>query len=308
MELRHIRYFQVLAEELNFSRAADKLHIAQPPLSRQIQKLEEEIGAKLFYRTKRQVELTDAGKVFLQKSYEILNLVDQACITTRLHSTGTQGEFKVGFTGTVQDLIPALKKYREQFPQVKVILRQMTNEEQIEALNENHIDIALVSVPIDDKKIQVAPIKKMNFVAALPESHPLVRKSKLTFHDLSDQPLIMTSKTAGTKYYEAVMDAFERQNITPKIAVQAHDLQTVLLLVVAGMGIALTPSPIRSLNGVVHRKIDDFDLTIVGSMAWRKDNKSEVLEKFLDFFFNYYQKEWNNVELTLDNMSLSYGY
>lgn len=296
MELRHIRYFQVLAEELNFSRAAEKLHIAQPPLSRQIQELEEEIGAKLFYRTKRQVELTDAGKVFLQKSYEILDLVEQARITTRLFSTGTRGEFRIGFTGTVQDLIPALKKYREQFPHVNIVLKQMTNAEQIEALHENNIDIALVSIPIQHKNIEVVPVKKMNFVAALPEGHPLVRKSKLTFRDLNDEPLIMTPKSTGLKFYENVMGAFKKECLTPKIAIKAYDLQTVLVLVASGMGIALTPSPIHSLNGIVHRKIEDFDLTIVGSMAWRKDNKSEVLEKFLDFFFNYFQKDLGEMD------------
>ncbi|MGG4545513.1 LysR family transcriptional regulator, partial [Bacillus velezensis] len=103
MELRHIRYFLVLAEELNFSRAAEKLHIAQPPLSKQIKELEEEIGAKLFNRTKRHVELTNAGQVFLDKAYQILDQVEQACISTRLTSTGTEGELVIGFSGSVQD-------------------------------------------------------------------------------------------------------------------------------------------------------------------------------------------------------------
>lgn len=188
-----------------------------------------------------------------------------------------------------------LKKYREQFPHIKIILKQMNNSEQISALNENEIDIALVSVPIQHHNIQMAPIKKMNFVVALPESHPLIHKPSLTFRDLENETFIITPKTAGSKYYETVMSAFKKENFTPNISIQVHDLQTALALVAAGMGIALTPSPMKALNGVVHRKMDDFDLTIISSMAWRKDNKSEVLEKFLAFFFEYYLKELNEV-------------
>lgn len=291
MELRHIRYFLALAEELNFSRAAERLHIAQPPLSRQIQELEKEIGAKLFYRTKRHVELTNAGKVFLSKAYEILDLVEQARITSRLSSTGTEGEFRIGFTGTVQELIPTIQKYRELYPHVGIILKQMTNAEQLEALNENKIDIALVSAPINNNKFHVKPIKTMSFMAALPEKHPLATKSSLYLHDLADETFIMTPKSAGALYYETVMSVFKQGGFAPKITMQAHDLHTVLSLVAAGMGVSLTPSSLNTLNGIVQRKVEDINLTIVGSIAWRKDNKSELLNKFLTFFFEFYEDE-----------------
>ncbi|PEC57588.1 LysR family transcriptional regulator, partial [Bacillus wiedmannii] len=126
MELRHIRYFLALAEELNFSRAAEKLHIAQPPLSKQIRELEEEIGAKLFNRTKRHVELTSAGKVFLNRAYQILDQVEQACISTRLTSTGFEGELVMGFSGSVQDLIQPIQEFHKQYPEIGIVLQQLS--------------------------------------------------------------------------------------------------------------------------------------------------------------------------------------
>ncbi|KIP26977.1 LysR family transcriptional regulator [Bacillus thuringiensis] len=139
MELRHIRYFLALAEELNFSRAAEKLHIAQPPLSKQIKELEEEIGANLFNRTKRHVELTNAGQVFLDKAYQILDQVEQACISTRLTSTGTEGELVIGFSGSVQDLIQTIQRYRERYPKVGIVLQQLSTPIQVKNLIEKKL-------------------------------------------------------------------------------------------------------------------------------------------------------------------------
>lgn len=291
MELRHIRYFLALAEELNFSRAAERLHITQPPLSRQIQELEEEIGAKLFYRTKRNVELTNAGKVFLNKAYQILDQVEQACVSTRLSSTGKEGEFRIGFTGAVQDLIPTIQEYRKRYPLVGIILEHMSTFKQIEALNENRIDIGLISSPVNNSKIQVIPIKKMNFVLALPEQHPLNSKKSIYLSDMANETFIMTPKSVGALYYETFMSVFQKAGFTPNITIQAHDLQTVLALVAAGMGVTLTPSPFNSINGIIKRKVEDVNLTVNGLLAWRIDNKSKILDEFLQFFFEFYRDE-----------------
>lgn len=284
MELRHIRYFIVLAEELNFSRAAEKLHIAQPPLSRQIQELEEELGAQLFHRTRRQVELTNAGKVFLKKAYQILDEVEQARMSTRLSSTGREGEFRIGFSGLAHDLIPNLKAYRERFPQVGIVLHQMSSTAQIEALNEKIIDIGLITVPVRNSKIALLPLPELHYMAALPEHHPLVHKESIFLRDLTDETFIMTPKSIGPLYYETFMSVFQDANITPKITIQASDLQTVMALVAGGMGITLTPSPIQSYPGIIKRRVEDIQLTIQPYLAWRKDNNSVILEKYLKFF------------------------
>src|SRR5690625_3031361 len=205
MELRHIKYFLAVAEELNFSEAAKKLHITQPPLSRQIKELEKEVGAKLFHRTKHHVELTSAGKAFKKRAILIFDQIEQACVSARLSSTGTKGEFRIGFTGAVQDLIPTLREYRQRYPMVKLILNHMSTADQIAALNENRIDIALISSQINSELIQVAPLKKMNFVAAISEKHPLATKEKIFLRDLTDETFIMTLKSVGVLYYETVM-------------------------------------------------------------------------------------------------------
>lgn len=292
MELRHIRYFVVLAEELNFSRAAEKLHISQPPLSRQIQELEEEIGTRLFTRTNRQVELTHAGKLFLNKAYQILDQVEQACISTRLSSTGREGDFRIGFSSTVQDLIPSLQKYREQFPKVGIILHQMASNEQIEALNEKKIDVGLVTIPVNHTKMEVLPFKKVEFMVALPEKHPLVMKPSVYIRDLANETFIITPKSAGPLYYDMFMNAFENANFTPNITIQANNLQIVMALVAGGMGITLTPSPIHDANGIIKRKVEDIDLAIQSYIVWRKDNRSEILNNFLNFLFKFYQHEY----------------
>lgn len=283
MELRHIRYFLVLAEELNFTRAAERLHIAQPPLSRQIQELESEIGSRLFYRTKRHVELTNAGKVFLNRAYQILDQVEQACISTRLSSTGQEGDLRIGFSGIVHDIIPTLQKYRERYPQVGIILQQMSSTAQIEALNEKRIDIGLVTTPFKSNIIEAQPFKKVRFMIALPERHPLSSKEAIYIRDLADETFIITPKSVGPLYYEMFMSVFQYVNFMPKITIQAHDLHTVIALVAGGMGVSLAPLLDIPVSGIIKRNVEDINLAIPTSLVWRKDIRSELLDTFLTY-------------------------
>lgn len=290
MELRHIRYFITLAEELNFRKAAERLHIAQPPLSRQIQELEEEIGTRLFHRTKRKVELTNAGKVFLQKAYQILNDIEQACVTTRLSSTGQEGELRIGFTGAVSDIIPVIKEYRYRYPKVGIILQHMSSTEQITALNEKRIDIANVSIPINAEHIQTMPVLKLSLMAAVPEQHPLATKPTVTIQDLADETLIMTTKSAGSLFYDTVIGLFKNAGCSPRMTIHAYDLQTVLTMVASDMGVTITPSPIFDYKGIVKRDIENVNISIFGSVAWRKDHQSELLKNYLQTMHDVLEK------------------
>lgn len=281
MELRHIRYFVALAEELNFRQAAERLHITQPPLSRQIRELEEEIGVKLFHRNKRNVTLTDAGKVFLQKAYQILDDVDQAGMITRMSFAGSGGEFHIGFTASVRDLVPLLRKFRDEHPEVGLFLYQMSSMNQITALHEKRIDLGFITIPVSSDKIEMKPITSMPFVATFPKDHPLARKDPLYLADLKDEPIITTVKSAGIRYYETVMDIFRRAGITPSVTIQAYDLQTVLLLVESGMGITLEPAPRMECEGIVRRKLADVSMAITPFVAWHTDDRSETLRHFL---------------------------
>ena len=284
VELRHIRYFVALAEELNFRQAAERLHITQPPLSRQIRELENELGAKLFHRSKHRVELTNAGKVFLQKAYQILDAVEQAGIITRMSSVRKSAELRIAFTGSVQDLVPVLRQFRREYPDVGLFLRHMNSMDQIAALLDKKIDLAFVTIPVNSEQLETKPIKAMRFVAALPKRHPLIRKTPLYLRDLGAETIITTAKSAGVHYYEHVMSLFRRAGITPNVIIQAHDLQTVLLLVEAGMGVTLTPSTGIEIKGIVRRELEDVTLAITPMMAWRKDNMTETLQQFIDVF------------------------
>ncbi len=281
MELRHIRYFLALAEELNFSRAAQRLHIAQPPLSRQIRELEQQLEVQLFHRTKRQVQLTSAGKVFMTKAYQILDQVEQAYIRTRLTSTGMEGELRIGFTGAVYDMIPTLQAFRKRFPRISLYLKHMNSTEQMEALVEGRLDIGVIGVPIRNSLMEVRPLPVVSFLAAMPSGHPLADRTSLYLRDLAGETFIMTSKSSGPLYYDMVISAFQQARITPNLTIQAHDLQTVLALVASGMGVTLAPLLLRTYSGVITRKLEDVDLTIQASLVWRKDYRSQILDNLL---------------------------
>lgn len=281
MELRHVRYFLALAEELNFSRAAQRLHIAQPPLSRQIRELEEHIGVRLFHRTKRQVQLTAAGKVFMTKAYQIMDQVEQAYLRTRLTSTGVEGEIRIGFSGAVHDMMPTLQQFRKRFPKVAIYLKHTNSAEQMESLLEGRLDIGVIAVPVNNSLLEVHPLPRVQFLAALPNNHPLVDRELLYLHDLADETFIMTPKSSGPLYYDMVMGMFQQARIAPNLTIQAHDLQTVLAMVASGMGVTIAPLLLHTYRGVVNRKLEDVNLSLQASLVWRKDNRSQILDNLL---------------------------
>ncbi|MGG3468506.1 LysR substrate-binding domain-containing protein [Neobacillus pocheonensis] len=291
MELRHIRYFTALAEELNFSRAAERLHIAQPPLSRQIQQLEEEVGVSLFYRTKRHVELTYAGKAFLEKAYQLIDLVDEALYTARMASRAENGKLNIGFLGTAHSILPILSNYREKYPNVSLNLQHIGTKEQIVALQEKRIDIGILTAPIHTKGVTVKKFKYLPLGAVLPANHPLaLRGGPVSILELADESFVMYPRSIGSGIYNAIINICHEAGFSPKITVEAHDMQSVLALVSAGMGVSLTTISHVQTKGVVFRELSDNTITLEAAIAYREDEKSEVLYKFLDIFMEYIQK------------------
>jgi len=260
---------------------------SSPPLSRQIRELEEELGVKLFHRTNRRVELTAAGKTFLQKAYQIMDEIEKAGIVTRLTSAGIAGELSVGFAGSAWDLASVLRHFRRKHPDVGLFLWHMNSAEQIAALHEHHIDLALLTIPVNSEQIAMKPICEMPFVATLSADHPLARKSPLHLRDFRDETFITAAKSVGFQYYNLVMSIFRKAGFAPREIIQVHDFQTMLLLVQSGMGFALEPSLGNEIDGIVRRKLADLDLAITPCMAWRKDNESEALRLFLDVADEY---------------------
>ncbi|MBO1000911.1 LysR family transcriptional regulator [Bacillus sp. SD075] len=283
-----MRYFVALAEELNFSRASERLHIAQPPLSRQIQQLEGEVGVLLFHRTNRRVELTNAGKAFLEKAYQMLDLVEDAFDTARMTARAEHGQLVIAFTGTGENILPIVQKYRAKYPSVNLNLQQMGTTAQIHALHGKQIDVGLLTPPVNSEQLIVKNYMHLPLKAMLPEKHPLAMKGDpISIADLADESFVITPRVIGPGFYDVITKTCLQAGFSPNITVETHDLQTVMSLVSLGMGVSLTAGNTQT-NGVVFRELVDTTVTLDIAVAYRRDEKSEVFHSFLDMFFDYY--------------------
>lgn len=290
MELRHLRYFVTVAEEMHFGRAAKRLNMAQPPLSKQIQQLERELDVLLFHRIKRRIELTDAGKVLVEKANQILSQVDKACQLTRQVYRGEAGQLIIGFTGsTMYNLQPILQSYRAKFPSVDVVLRRLGTSDQVQALHEGLIHVGLLITPIESKLLNVLPIMKQRFVAALPKSHPLATKTTpLQVQELENESFIMTPRRAGPVYYDTMVSICQQAGFVPQITLEAHELETIVSFISAGMGVSLIPRLFQTLQveGVLYKELQDVDTTLETSIAWRTDETTHTVDIFVNLIKN----------------------
>ncbi|MGM3306907.1 LysR family transcriptional regulator [Anabaena sp. WFMT] len=286
MELRHLRYFIAVAEELHFSKAAEKLHIAQPPLSQQIQQLEAELGVKLFDRkTKRQVQLTEAGKVFLQEAYQLLEQLETAVALTQRTGRGETGKLRIGFTSLViYDLLPLiLRKFREQFLEVEIELLELTTSQQEEALRDSLIQVGFAHPPLEDDTLSYECIHKETLVVALSSTHSLTQKDYISVRSLLNESLIMFPRYLAPGLYDRIMSLFHQANFSPNITQEAIQMQTIIGLVSAEMGVAITPSSLQNLqrSGVVYRPILEEVPLIETAIIWQQDCLTPIVENFL---------------------------
>jgi len=286
MELRQLQYFLAVAEEMNFSRAAVRLQISQPPLSRQILQLEQEIGVELFRRTKRRVELTEAGRVFLAETREILAQVEQGVRLAQRASRGEIGRLVVGFEGSsTYDVIPiSLKVYRERFPEVDLVVYAMTTEEQIQALLKNRIGIGFVVSPLNDKRLAIEIILREALILAMPESHPLVARNEVSVRELAGEPFIMFQRNRGCGLYDQVIAVCQRAGFSPRVIQEADEMQVILGFVAAGLGITLLSASVQQFQrpGVIYRTLQPSTPKVTLALAWRRDDPSAVLQAFIE--------------------------
>lgn len=285
MELRQLRYFLAVVKEMNFSRAAERLQIAQPPLSRQIQQLELELGVKLFYRTKRQIQLTEAGKVFLEAANQILEQVEKGIRAVQRADRGEIGQLTVGFEGSsTYDIIPiALKIYRERFPDVDLAVYAMTTEEQIQALLEGRLDVGFVVSPLKDKNLAIHIIWRESLVLALPENHHLAAQSQVRVPDLESERFIMFQRHRGCGLYDGVIAVCQQAGFSPRVIQEADEMQVILGFVAAGLGVALLSASVQQFQrpGIVYRTLLPTTPTITLALAWDHHNPSVVLQAFV---------------------------
>ncbi|MBD2164000.1 LysR family transcriptional regulator [Calothrix membranacea FACHB-236] len=288
MELRHLRYFIAVAEELHFSKAAERLHIAQPPLSQQIQQLEAELGVELFHRkTKRQVQLTEAGKVFLQEAYGLLLQLETAIALTQRIGRGQTGQLRIGFTSLViYELLPLiLRQFREQFPDVELVLRELTTSQQEQAIRDSVIHVGFAHPPLEDETLSYQSIHQQTLVVALPSNHSLAQTENIQVQELENEPLIIFPRYLAPGLYDLIMSLFRQRNIKPQITQEAVQMQTIIGLVSAGMGVAITPSSLQNLqrSGVSYHPLREQAPVIETAVIWQQSTLTPLVENFLQF-------------------------
>jgi DNA-binding transcriptional LysR family regulator len=300
MELRHLHYFIAVAEELHFSRAAERLHISQPPLSQQIRDLEEELGVKLFERSKRQVHLTEAGKAFLERSYLVFAQLEQAIAVTQQIGQGEVGRLAIGFVDSAMyTVLPEiLRMFRERFPAVELRLNELTTVQQIHALHHKQIDVGIVRAAITEPGLRMECLLQESLVLALPESHPLSSQAQVSLSTLADESFILFPAKLGPIFYEEIMDLCQQSGFRPKVSQEAVQMQTIVGLVAAGLGIAFVPAAMQNFHrsGVIYKPLQEQIHKIGLYLTWRQHDSSPVISAFLNLTRKTTQRESNRDE------------
>jgi len=284
MELRHLRYFVAVAEELHFGRAAARLHIAQPPLSQQIRQLEGELGVVLFTRTRRHVELTPAGRAFLDEARGVLAGAEQAVRTAQRASRGEIGQLAIGFVPSADlDILPrVLRVWKARFPDVEITLHSLLSGAQVEALHAGRIQVGFVRLPVDESGLVVERIQREPLVAALSRGHRLARSARVRLADLAGDTMVLFTRDIAPGYYDVFIGACRRAGFTPRV-LHPGSMQTNLGLVSAGLGVALMPASIRNLRraGVVYRPLAPPVPHVEMALAHGLDDRSTIVPTFL---------------------------
>ena len=288
MELRHLRYFVAVAEELNFGRAAQRLHIAQPPLSRQIRDLEREVGTPLFERGARGVELTHAGRAFLPEVRLTLAQAERAQRTAQRAARGETGRLRVGFVeaATHSGILPdVLSFFRMHLPSIGLSLLEMDSMQQADALREGRIDIGIVgTVPLDAERwLRTESVFAEPLALAVPNEHALSGRRRFTLADLATESFVLFPRYAAPTLYDDIVARCRAAGFSPRVTQEAAGWHTMVSLVSAGVGIAFVPQSLARppQPGVAFRTVRDLSLTHEMTALWRQGEKSPVRERFV---------------------------
>jgi DNA-binding transcriptional LysR family regulator len=285
MELRHLRYFLVVAEELHFGRAATRLHVTQPPLSQQIRQLEDELGILLFQRTKRRVQLTEAGRAFREAAQQILAQAEQAVRTAQRVHRGEIGPLTVGFVGSAITGIfsELLLAFRTRFPEVELTLQELTTAQQVHALRERRIDVGVLRPPIGEETFALETLCREPFVVVLPNAHPLAAQRRIPLCALAHETVVLVPTYVGPGVQDETVEFCHRAGCYPQRLPGATQMLTVIGLVAAGMGLSLVPASMRTVQwkGIVYRPLEDQMPPVELAVAWRRNEASPVVKRFV---------------------------
>jgi DNA-binding transcriptional LysR family regulator len=287
VELRHLRYFIAVAEERHFGRAAERLHIAQPPLSQQIRRLETELGEPLLYRTTRSVELSPAGEVLLERGREILAAADAAIDDARRAAHGEYGRLALGFTGSsTYEMLPSLAAaLSQELPGVALDLRgELLTPAQVTRLIDGTLDLGLLRPPVRERELKIEVLRSEPLIAVLPKSHPLADSDAVPLEQLKDEPFVTYPSHFRSVLHDAVEDACEAHGFKPRAAHEVAETATLVSFVAAGLGVSLVPASVRhmTVRGAIYRPLFKDSTQVELAAAWRRDDSRPVLARALD--------------------------
>jgi len=286
IEWRHLRYFMAVAEELHFGKAAAKLFISQPGLSRQIKQLEEELDTKLFHRDNKKVKLTIAGEYFRREVQSLSDQFDRTKLNTKLIGEGGIGRISLSYVGSaMQNVIPKLLLItRSKFPQIKFGLEELNNAKQIEGLLSQKIDLGFVRLNKVQRDLAIQPVFEDTFSLVLPENHQLNKRKFKSLYQVKEEPFILFEQEYSSSYYDIVMSIFDDAGFSPIISHTTVHANTIFRLVENNFGISIVPS---SLALGYDLKVKFIELKHIKhrtelSVVWNKKNKNPVMHKVLD--------------------------
>lgn len=284
MELRHLRYFVAVAEELHFGRAAQRLHISQPPLSQQIRALERELGVELFTRGKRRVELTHAGKVFLQQANLVLAAAGEAAEAARRAERGETGRLAIGFIHAASfNLLPEiLRRFRQRMPAVELSLQELSGTAQQPALTEGSIDVGLLRPPLVNALLDVDVLVRERLIVGLPHGHRLARREEISLRELAAEPFVLYTP-GRSPLYGQVLSACQKAGFVPKVVQHSMHIMTLIGLVRGGMGVVVLPAAASAvrMDGIRYRPLRYSGPKAETAVVWRRSDASTITRGFL---------------------------
>jgi DNA-binding transcriptional LysR family regulator len=286
VELRQLRYFVAIAEEGSFSRAAERLHVSQPPLSTQIKSLEDELGVPLLERSNRGVTLTAAGTVFFEEVRAVLARLEHARGKTLQAGHGDVGMLSIGFVSIADYSIlpPALKDYRARYPLVEVQLHELTTDAQIRELRAARLDLGIGLAPVDEPDLEFKCVMREELILAAPAGHALIKgEDVIDLRTLAKANFIIPPRDIATGLYDLIISHCRAAGFTPRITQHARQMQTVIGLVSSGMGFALVPSSVRNLKrtGVQYRSLRGKPAVIELGLLRLRNSESPLQENFV---------------------------
>ncbi len=286
IELRQFRQFIVVAEELSFRRAADRLNMAQPPLTATIKRLEDTIGATLIERTNRINRLTEAGRVFLEEARKAVVQADQAVVAAQRAGAGLTGALRVTFVpSAAREILPSiLLRFREQYPAIKLELQEAMTAQQIDLINAHEADLGFVVPPLRDADNLTSKIvARHRLVAAIPEGHPLARHEQIKLSDLAQDPWILFAARQGPGLHQIIIDACARAGFVPHVGQEAPQMETIVNLVAGGMGVALVSRALATggRKGIAFRELAGPGAPVEFELAIAYAQTSPILEAFV---------------------------